>query len=38
MCQVPIGLDIPPREQWMVYYDFLVDDDENMLAVGMTSQ
>lgn len=29
--QVPIGLDIadiPPREQWITYYDCAVDDDE----------
>ena len=33
--QVPIGLDIadiPPREQWMAYYDCPVDDDENTRA------
>ena len=33
--QVPIGLDIadiPPREQWMAYYDCAVDDDENTRA------
>lgn len=33
--QVPIGLDIadiPPREQWLQYYDCSVDDDENTRA------
>ncbi|CAI5718601.1 unnamed protein product [Hyaloperonospora brassicae] len=36
--QVPIGLDIadiPPREQWMAYYDCAVDDDENTRAQWM---
>ncbi|KAF4147211.1 Glucanosyltransferase [Phytophthora infestans] len=36
--QVPIGLDIadiPPREQWISYYDCPVDDDENTRAEWM---
>eukprot|EP00644_Phytophthora_capsici_P016642 jgi/Phyca11/572227/estExt2_Genewise1.C_PHYCAscaffold_470089 len=36
--QVPIGLDIadiPPREQWISYYDCAVDDDENTRAEWM---
>ncbi|KAG3026264.1 hypothetical protein PC119_g7878 [Phytophthora cactorum] len=36
--QVPIGLDIadiPPREQWISYYDCSVDDDENTRAEWM---
>ncbi|KAF1326249.1 1,3-beta-glucanosyltransferase, partial [Globisporangium splendens] len=33
--QVPIGLDIadiPPRDQWLKYYDCAIDDDENTRA------
>ncbi|TMW59265.1 hypothetical protein Poli38472_004334 [Pythium oligandrum] len=33
--QVPIGLDIadiPPRDQWLQYYDCVIDDDENTRA------
>ncbi|GMF35553.1 unnamed protein product [Phytophthora fragariaefolia] len=36
--QVPIGLDIadiPPRSQWMSYYDCPVGDDENTRAEWM---
>ncbi|EGZ04953.1 hypothetical protein PHYSODRAFT_342802 [Phytophthora sojae] len=36
--QVPIGLDIadiPPREQWISYYDCAIDDDENTRAEWM---
>ncbi|ETN10761.1 hypothetical protein PPTG_22695 [Phytophthora nicotianae INRA-310] len=36
--QVPLGLDIadiPPREQWISYYDCRVDDDENTRAEWM---
>ncbi|ETM48402.1 hypothetical protein L914_07051 [Phytophthora nicotianae] len=36
--QVPLGLDIadiPPREQWISYYDCPVDDDENTRAEWM---
>ncbi|KAG2988614.1 hypothetical protein PC118_g6604 [Phytophthora cactorum] len=36
--QVPIGLDIadiPPREQWISYYDCPLDDDENTRAEWM---
>ncbi|EGZ06931.1 hypothetical protein PHYSODRAFT_529732 [Phytophthora sojae] len=36
--QVPIGLDIadiPPRSQWISYYDCPVDDDENTRAEWM---
>ncbi|CEG50524.1 hypothetical protein F444_07336 [Plasmopara halstedii] len=36
--QVPIGLDIadiPPRWQWISYYDCAVDDDENTRAEWM---
>ncbi|KAL4117095.1 hypothetical protein PRIC2_012545 [Phytophthora ramorum] len=36
--QVPIGLDIadiPPREQWIAYYDCPIDDDENTRAEWM---
>ncbi|OWZ17752.1 1,3-beta-glucanosyltransferase, partial [Phytophthora megakarya] len=36
--QVPLGLDIadiPPREQWISYYDCAIDDDENTRAEWM---
>ncbi|KAJ8577279.1 hypothetical protein ON010_g1926 [Phytophthora cinnamomi] len=36
--QVPIGLDIadiPPRQQWISYYDCAIDDDENTRAEWM---
>lgn len=36
--QVPIGLDIadiPPRQQWISFYDCAIDDDENTRAEWM---